>query len=96
MAGDAPGLPSPATPFVDRIRLAIANEAFHALGEGVASEADIDRAMTLGANHPTGPIAWARAEGLAEVRERLDTLAAQEGDQFRPAPALVEAATRPT
>jgi len=90
------GAPLSDDAIVNRIRLAIANEAFHALGEGVAFEADIDRAMTLGANHPTGPIAWARAEGLAEVRERLDMLAAQEGERFRPARALVEASTRPT
>ena len=82
------GAPLSGDAIVDRIRLAVANEAFHALGEGVASEADIDRAMTLGANHPTGPIARARRIGLVETRRRLLELAASEGDRFLPAAGL--------
>ena len=74
----------------DRIELAITNEAFHALDEAVASEADIDRAMELGANHPVGPIARARRPGLAETRRRLLALAATEGDRFQPAAGLGE------
>ena len=47
-----------------RIRQAIADEAVLALDEGVAAdEATIDLAMRLGAAHPEGPFAWARAQG---------------------------------
>jgi hypothetical protein len=48
--------------------------------------------MELGANHPMGPLARARGLGLAETRRRLETLAIDEGDRFRPAPMLVEMA----
>jgi 3-hydroxybutyryl-CoA dehydrogenase len=47
---------------VQRIRQAIADEAVLALDEGVAAdEATVDLAMQLGAGHPEGPFAWARA-----------------------------------
>jgi len=45
---------------VERIREAIAAEAVLARDDGVASEADIDTALWLGAGHPQGPFAWAR------------------------------------
>jgi len=45
---------------VRRIRSAIAAEAVLARDEGVASEADIDTALWLGAAHPEGPFAWRR------------------------------------
>jgi len=54
---------------VRRIRTAIAAEAVLARDAGVASEADIDTALWLGAAHPEGPFAWLRRQG-AEVRAR--------------------------
>ena len=33
----------------------IGNEAFYMLAEGIASAADIDKALKLGLNHPMGP-----------------------------------------
>ena len=39
----------------ERIVLAVVNEAWHALGDGVATRADIDLALRLGAAHPIGP-----------------------------------------
>jgi 3-hydroxybutyryl-CoA dehydrogenase len=45
---------------VRRIRSRIADEARLALAEGVASEADIDTALRLGAAHPEGPFVWLR------------------------------------
>lgn len=77
---------------VDRIRLALANEAFFAIGEGVANEDRIDLALRLGAAHPAGPIAWARSRGLREVVEELSALHRVLGARFAPAPALVQAA----
>lgn len=48
---------------VRRIRTAIAAEAVLARDAGVASEADIDTALWLGAAHPEGPFAWLRRSG---------------------------------
>jgi 3-hydroxybutyryl-CoA dehydrogenase len=45
---------------VQHIRTAIAAEAVLARDAGVASEADIDTALWLGAAHPEGPFAWLR------------------------------------
>ncbi len=73
---------------VERIELAIVNEAYRARDEGVAGEADIDRALRLGAGHPAGPFErWAERGGAAAIRDRL----ANHGDQgprFVPAPGL--------
>jgi 3-hydroxybutyryl-CoA dehydrogenase len=76
----------------ERVILAIVNEAFRALGDGVAAEPDIDRAMQLGANHPFGPFEWARRTGVHEVVVMLDALSDEDADTFRPAlPLLREA-----
>jgi 3-hydroxybutyryl-CoA dehydrogenase len=72
----------------ERITLAIVNEAYRALGEGVATAADIDLAMRLGAGHPVGPFERARTMGgPAAVRARLTGLVT-EGPRFDPAPGL--------
>jgi 3-hydroxybutyryl-CoA dehydrogenase len=75
----------------ERVVLAIVNEAFRALGDGVASEDDIDRAMRLGANHPFGPFEWARRTGLHELAVMLDALGEEDADTFRPALGLLRA-----
>jgi 3-hydroxybutyryl-CoA dehydrogenase len=48
---------------IRRIRTAIVAEAVLARDAGVASEADIDTALWLGAAHPEGPFAWLRRHG---------------------------------
>jgi 3-hydroxybutyryl-CoA dehydrogenase len=53
---------------VHRVRTAIGAEARRAAADGVASEAEIDRAVVLGANHPTGPFEWLRGENSAGDR----------------------------
>jgi 3-hydroxybutyryl-CoA dehydrogenase len=74
---------------VERITLAIVNEAYHALGEGVATASDIDLAVKLGANHPWGPFERIAAlGGAARVRDRLGALEHRFGDRFAPAPLL--------
>ena len=75
----------------ERIILAIVNEAYRALGDGVATADDIDRAMRLGASHPFGPFEWARDTGLTEVAAMLDALTGDDADTFRPAMALLRA-----
>ncbi|MEO7664932.1 MAG: 3-hydroxyacyl-CoA dehydrogenase NAD-binding domain-containing protein [Candidatus Limnocylindrales bacterium] len=52
---------------VGRIRGAIADEAVIVRDAGVASEADIDTALRLGAAHPEGPFAWLGDHGRASV-----------------------------
>jgi 3-hydroxybutyryl-CoA dehydrogenase len=76
----------------ERIILGIVNEAYRALGDGVASEADIDTAMKLGAGHPLGPFERAaRLGGPPSVVNALTRLAAEYGPTFEPAPRLREA-----
>jgi 3-hydroxybutyryl-CoA dehydrogenase len=77
---------------VERIVLAIVDEAYRALGDRVASGSDIDLALRLGAGHPRGPFEWAADLGGARaVLERLERWRSA-GPRFDPAPALVEAA----
>jgi 3-hydroxybutyryl-CoA dehydrogenase len=84
-AEDAPGF------IVNRILLPMLNEACFALGEGVASVRDIDTAVTLGLNHPMGPLTLADFIGLDTCLEICRVLHAGTGDpKFRPAPLLVK------
>ena len=79
----------------ERILLAVVNEAFHALGEGVAGADDIDLALRLGAAHPAGPFERAREMGGPDaVLARLEDLAADH-PHLEPAAALRAAAAIP-
>jgi 3-hydroxybutyryl-CoA dehydrogenase len=94
---DADGDPLPAPSLdgdaiAERVILAIVNEAFRALGDGVATEADIDLAMRLGANHPFGPFEWLARTGTHEVVVMLDALSDEDADTFRPALPLLHRA----
>jgi len=81
-----------ATAVIERIDLAIVNEAYRALGDGVATAPDIDLALRLGAGHPLGPFERAeRIGGPAAVLDRLRAMV-DTGPRFVPAPALVAAA----
>lgn len=71
-AGDPVGWPPPghrpsarleAAQIVERIEAAICAEATRAAADGVATEADIDLAMRVGADHPEGPFERARRQG---------------------------------
>jgi len=76
---------------VNRILLPMMNEAIFTLDEGIATAAEIDNAMKLGANHPIGPLALADLIGLDVTLSVLNVLYTEYGDpKFRPAPLLKE------
>ncbi|MYG83641.1 MAG: 3-hydroxybutyryl-CoA dehydrogenase [Candidatus Dadabacteria bacterium] len=76
---------------VNRILLPMMNEAIFVLDEGIATAAEIDNAMKLGANHPIGPLALADLVGLDVTLSVLNVLYTEYGDpKFRPAPLLKE------
>ena len=73
----------------NRVLAPMLNEAAFALMEGVADAADIDQVMTLGMNHPLGPLALADLIGLDTVLHILEILHRDLGeDRWRPCPLL--------
>jgi 3-hydroxybutyryl-CoA dehydrogenase len=75
---------------VNRILCPMLNEAFFALGEGVASAEDIDKGMVLGCNHPIGPLALSDLVGIETLLRVMEGLHKELGDKYRPAPLLVK------
>ncbi|MBO0911860.1 MAG: 3-hydroxyacyl-CoA dehydrogenase [Acidobacteria bacterium] len=73
-----------------RINAMIGNEAFYMLEEGIASAADIDKALRLGLNHPMGPFELVDLVGLDTRLRILEYLHRTLGEKYRPAPLLVE------
>jgi 3-hydroxybutyryl-CoA dehydrogenase len=70
---------------VNRILVPMINEAIGILADGVASAADIDEAMKLGANHPMGPLALGDLIGLDVCLAIMETLQWEFGDdKYRP------------
>lgn len=76
-----------------RIVCQIINEAAFALQEDVASPADIDTAMKLGVNYPSGPIELADKIGFRHVYAVLTALERDlREDRYRVAPLLKQMA----
>jgi len=74
---------------VNRVLIPMINEAINCVHEGVASPADVDEMMKLGANHPMGPLTLADLIGLDVVRNIMETLQRGFDDpKFRPSPLL--------
>jgi 3-hydroxybutyryl-CoA dehydrogenase len=73
-----------------RINAMIGNEAFYMLQEGIASAADIDKALKLGLNHPMGPFELVDLVGLDTRLHILEYLHKALGEKYRPAPLLVQ------
>jgi 3-hydroxybutyryl-CoA dehydrogenase len=81
---DAPGFAT------SRLGVAIGLEAIRMLEAGVASAADIDRAMELGYGHPMGPLRLTDLVGLDVRLAIARTLEKELGPRFAPPRLLVE------
>jgi 3-hydroxybutyryl-CoA dehydrogenase len=73
-----------------RINAMIGNEAFYMLQEGIASAADIDKALKLGLNHPMGPFELVDLVGLDTRLHILEYLHQTLGEKYRPASLLAQ------
>jgi len=82
VVNDTPGFAS------SRLGVILGAEAIRMLEAGVASAADIDRAMELGYRHPMGPLKLTDLVGLDVRLAILEHLQREIGDQFRPPPLL--------
>jgi 3-hydroxybutyryl-CoA dehydrogenase len=81
---DAPGFAT------SRLGVALGLEAIRILEAGVASAADIDRAMELGYGHPMGPLRLTDLVGLDVRLAIARTLEQELGERFSPPRLLVE------
>lgn len=74
---------------LNRILVMLINEAIDAVFLNIASEKDVDLAMTKGVNYPKGLLAWANEIGLDQVLAELEHLHQEYGeDRYRPSVLL--------
>jgi len=79
---DVPGF------IVNRILVPMINEAIKVVEAGIASPEEIDKAMTLGANLPMGPLRLADFVGLDTLLKVLENFREELGDYYKPSPLL--------
>ncbi|MEM8772066.1 MAG: 3-hydroxybutyryl-CoA dehydrogenase [Pseudomonadota bacterium] len=76
---------------VNRVLMPMINEAIYTLYEGVGSVEAIDTGLTLGANHPMGPLSLADFIGLDTCLSIMQVLYEGLADsKYRPCPLLVK------
>ncbi len=76
-----------------RVLCQIINEAMFAVQQDVAAPKDIDTAMKLGMNFPSGPIEWGEKIGFKQVVAVLEALYGDLGEErYRICPLLKEIA----
>ena len=76
-----------------RILCQIINEAMFAVQQEVAAPNDLDTAMKLGMNFPSGPLEWGEKIGFKQVYAVLDALHVDLGEErYRICPLLKEIA----
>jgi 3-hydroxybutyryl-CoA dehydrogenase len=71
-----------------RINCLVGSEAMNMLVEGVASAADIDKALRFGLGCPMGPLELADLVGLDARLRNLEYLHQTLGEKYRPSPLL--------
>lgn len=81
---DAPGFAS------SRLGVMLGLEAMRMVEQGVASPADIDRAMELGYRHPMGPLKLTDLVGLDVRLDIARNLHAAYGERFAPPQILID------
>ena len=85
ITGDAPGF------IVNRLLLVFLNEAMDKFADGTSTAEDIDKAVTLGLNHPMGPLALSDLIGLDVCKAILDVLYEGYKDpKYKPCKTLCE------
>jgi len=86
--GDSPGFAS------SRLGVALGLEAIRMVSDGVASAADIDKAMELGYRHPMGPLRLTDLVGLDVRLGIARNLAQAYGARFEPPQLLIDMVER--
>jgi 3-hydroxybutyryl-CoA dehydrogenase len=79
---DSPGF------LTSRVSAIVRLECLRMLEEGVASAADIDKAVRLGLNYPMGPLELGDMNGLDTYLHILESLENTLGERFRPTVTL--------
>ncbi len=82
---DIPGFIAP------RVIAMIINEAYITLEQKITTRDDIDIAMKLGTNYPSGPFEWAKKIGLNNIYELLHVLSISQ-PRYTPSALLVKEA----